>query len=506
MILIVDDIQENIFSLQRTLEVNGFRVDTATSGEEALKKVLRNSYSLIILDVQMPGMDGFEVAEMLSSSNRTKDTPIIFLSAVSVDKRFITKGFNVGAVDYLTKPVDPDILMLKVKAFYKLSEKTRALQKAEKELTETNAQLNTVLEALPQLAFMANGHGNIEYVNKLWYNYAHDDNQFPEVKPGTMSIDSFWTSAIQQQQPFEREVVLKPLKCTEYKYFLLKVAPLVIDEIVTKWVGTFTDIQEQKWTNEVLENRVQERTEELREKNVQLEHSNYELQQFAAVASHDLKEPLRKIQMFSNIISERRYANEEALNNYIEKISASCERMTRLINDLLRYSRLSIHDAFTKVDLNVVVNEVLSDLELTIAESNAKVTVAHLPQIHAVPGQMRQIFQNIISNSLKFSRSGQGPEIDIRCEMLDEYRNGKDTLLNGPYCKISISDNGIGFDDTFLDKIFIIFQRLTTKDKYDGTGIGLAIAKKIVDKHKGAITAYSTPDQGATFVLVLPVN
>lgn len=506
MILIVDDIQENIFSLQRTLEVNGFRVDTAASGEEALKKVLRNSYSLIILDVQMPGMDGFEVAEMLSSSNRTKDTPIIFLSAVSVDKRFITKGFNVGAIEYLTKPVDPDVLMLKVRAFYKLSEKTRALQNAEKELTETNAQLNTVLEALPQLAFMANAYGKIEYVNKLWYNYSYSENEFPPVKPNTASISSFWTHSIQSLEPFEREVVLKPLNCTEYKYFLLKVSPLKMGDVVTKWVGTFTDINEQKWANELLENRVQERTEELREKNRQLEHSNYELQQFAAVASHDLKEPLRKVQMFTNIISERQLSSDETLNGYIEKISASCERMTRLINDLLRYSRLSIDDAFTTVDLNTIVSEVLTDLEFTINESGAKVNVSELPHIKAVPGQMRQIFQNIISNSLKFARTNVASEINITSEIVESYHNGKDVLESGPYCKISINDNGIGFDEAFLDKIFVIFQRLTTKEKHEGTGIGLAIAKKIVDKHSGAITAYSKQGQGSTFVLVLPLN
>lgn len=505
MILIVDDIQENVFSLQRTLEVNGFNVDAATSGEEALKKVLKNIYSLIILDVQMPGMDGFEVAELLSSSNRTKDTPIIFLSAVSVDKRFITRGYNVGAIDYLTKPVDPDILMLKVRAFHKLSENTRALKQAENELLERNAELSTVLESLPQLAFMASGHGTIEYVNPVWYNYSDNKGAFPVTKQGTAAIESFWTSAIQSQTSFEREVQLKPLGHDEYKYFLMKVVPLKTDGAISKWIGTFTDIHEQKWINELLENRVQERTEELREKNRMLEHSNYELQQFAAVASHDLKEPLRKIQIFSNIIAERNLSNDEQLNNYIQKISASCERMTRLINDLLLYSRLSKDVAYEDVDLGKVLNEVLSDLELTIAERNAKIDAQALPTIKAVPGQMRQIFQNIISNSLKFTVNGARPEITISTETVDSYRQGNDVLDKGPYCKISISDNGIGFDEVFLDKIFVIFQRLTTKEKHEGTGIGLAIAKKIVDKHKGSITAHSKLNEGATFVLVLPM-
>lgn len=505
MILIVDDIQENIFSLQRTLEVNGFLVDAATSGEEALKKVLRNTYSLIILDVQMPGMDGFEVAELLSSSNRTKDTPIIFLSAVSIDKRFITRGYNVGAIDYLTKPVDPDILMLKVRAFYKLSENTRALKQAEIELMERNSQMNIVLESLPQIAFMASGHGVIEYVNDIWYAYSDDKQSFPITKPDTPTIESFWTTCIQLHEPFEKEVQLKPTGANEYKYFLLKVTPLKVEGTIIKWVGTFTDINEQKWINEVLENRVQERTEELREKNRQLEQSNHELQQFAAVASHDLKEPLRKIQMFSNIITERNLSKDEHLNSYIAKISASCERMTKLINDLLLYSRLSKEDTYEDVDLNEVVGEVLSDLELTIEERGARITVEALPTIQAVPGQMRQIFQNLISNSLKFMNSDTKPNINIGMEIVDSYSLGNDVLDKGPYCKISISDNGIGFDEAFLDKIFVIFQRLTTKEKHEGTGIGLAIAKKIVDKHKGAITAFSKQNEGATFVIVLPL-
>ncbi|MBS1612317.1 MAG: hybrid sensor histidine kinase/response regulator, partial [Bacteroidetes bacterium] len=141
-----------------------------------------------------------------------------------------------------------------------------------------------------------------------------------------------------------------------------------------------------------------------------------------------------------------------------------------------------------------------------IAEKGAKVTVDELPTINAVPGQMRQIFQNIISNSLKFMAADTKPAISISAETIDSYSTENNVLDKGPYCKISISDNGIGFDEAFLDKIFVIFQRLTTKEKHEGTGIGLAIAKKIVDKHKGAITASSKQNQGATFVIVLPLS
>src|SRR6476620_12543600 len=141
MILIVDDKPENLYSLKQILEVNSFKTDTAQSGEEALKKVLKNNYALILLDVQMPGMDGCEVAESITSLNKTKDIPIIFLSAVNTHKKFITKGFESGAVDYITKPVDPDILILKVRNFYRLYEKTQALKVAEREIKALNESL-----------------------------------------------------------------------------------------------------------------------------------------------------------------------------------------------------------------------------------------------------------------------------------------------------------------------------------------------------------------------------
>src|SRR6476469_2598681 len=147
MILIVDDTYENLYSLKTLLQLNLYEVDTATSGEEALKKLLKNEYVLVILDVQMPGMDGFEVAEAISGLNKTKDIHIIFLSAVNTHKRFITKGFESGAVEYLTKPVDPDILVLKVQNFYRLYEKTKALKGAEKALTNTVDELRKTLEA-----------------------------------------------------------------------------------------------------------------------------------------------------------------------------------------------------------------------------------------------------------------------------------------------------------------------------------------------------------------------
>jgi two-component system CheB/CheR fusion protein len=257
----------------------------------------------------------------------------------------------------------------------------------------------------------------------------------------------------------------------------------------------------------ILEKKVAERTEELQRSNSELEASNSELLQFASVASHDLKEPLRKIHIFSNIIRDRYLDTaDKGARDYIDRIINSSARMTKLINDLLAYSRLSVNHFFEQVDLNGVLQEVLSDLELFIEEREARVEVDQLPELEAVPGQLRQVLQNIISNALKFARPGVPPHIQVRCQYVDRLTFDAVPQKEGPYCRLTISDNGIGFDEQYAAKIFTIFQRLHSREKYDGTGIGLAITKKIVDRHNGLVTAHSKEGEGSTFVIILPLH
>jgi signal transduction histidine kinase len=411
MILIVDDLKENILSLKSFLELHKFKIDTASSGEEALRKVLKTTYALIILDVQMPGMDGFEVAEAIAGYSKSKDTPIIFLTAVSIDKRFVTRGYASGGIDYVTKPFDPDILLLKVKTFYKIYEQ-------KKELKDIQDQLRIEIEFRK--------HAEKELSNM----------------------------------------------------------------------------------NIVLEQKVAERTEELKQSNELLEKKNAELQQFAYVSSHDLKEPLRKIQLFSDIIQQRYLHENPDAVGYLNKIISSSSRMTALINDILEYSRLTMLPGFKEIDLNDVLKDVLSDLDLIIQEKNAVIESDELPTIQSVRIQMHQLLQNIVSNALKFSQPGIPPKITIHSEWV------KDKSLSAPvvprekavYCRIRINDNGIGFNEKYLDKIFTIFQRLHTVEKYEGTGIGLAIVKKIVDNHEGLIDAQSVPGEGSVFTILLPLR
>lgn len=520
MILIVDDKPENIISLKGLLTLHNFVVDTAFSGEEALKKILKNSYSLIILDVQMPGMDGFEVAEAILGFSKAKDTPIIFLSAVSTEKRFITKGYTSGGIDYVTKPVDPDIMLLKVKTFYRLSEQNRELNKIQQNLkneieirkeTEQHLdarvrELHSVMESLPLIAFAINAEGAIEYVNEHWYRYSKTMDAFPEVHPDDESAYKEWNACFAAGQEYNCQLRLKELFSGTYRYFIMRIIPIVQEDRIVKWVGTFTDIHEQKTINQFLEVKVRERTKNLLQKNEELETSNHELQQFAWVVSHDLKEPLRKIQTFNNIIKEKFITPDSEGAKYLDRTIHSSERMSVLINDLLDYSRLSVSALFQPTDLNEILNEVLSDFEYLIAEKKAVIHRDTLCTIDAVPSQMRQIFQNLVSNALKFSREGVTPVISIICERVASKEIDSPVQEDGDYCRIIVSDNGIGFDETHIDKLFIIFQRLHTRSTYEGTGIGLAIAKKIVDKHNGLIAARSKEYEGASFILLLPLK
>lgn len=518
-ILIVDDKPENILPLKKLLSVHDYNVDAAESGEEALKKILKKSYALIILDVQMPGMDGFEVAEAISGYSKARDIPVIFLSAVNTEKRFIAKGYNSGAIDYLTKPVDPDILLLKVQNFCRLYKQTRELnemhralkeeveirKEAQNALNEKLLQLRSTLESMPQIAFTLTKSGDIEFVNDQWRVYAQNDFSFPELHPA--DEPGGWYKALKDGQRLTKELRLRHPVTGEYRYHLLRMLPVVNEGEIKNWVGTFTDIHEQKEINEILEEKIIERTKELQQSNTALEESNKELEQFAYVTSHDLKEPLRKIQVFASMIRDRiNNGGTEEVMSYADRVAGSSKRLSNLINDLLRYSRLSVSDEFYKTSINKLINTILEDLEFSIKESGTEVKVDTIPDLQIIPGQMQQVFQNLISNAIKFSRQDIKPQILITASLVNEKKiNGKEAE-NGKYCRIIVKDNGIGFDQKYADKIFVIFQRLNTYEKYEGTGIGLAIVRKIIERHGGLISAHSNEGEGATFTIILPVT
>jgi two-component system CheB/CheR fusion protein len=270
------------------------------------------------------------------------------------------------------------------------------------------------------------------------------------------------------------------------------------------------DINDRRMASEELEKRIEERTLELKLKNDELERSNRELASFSYVASHDLQEPLRKIITFADRL-QGQYKEElpKGAIEYLDKMVVSSKRMTRLIEDLLNFSRVSRSaEKFVWTDLHEVVKNVMMDFDQRIAEKKARISISKLPVISAIPLQMHQLFYNLISNALKFTKSSVAPVIKISYRSLPNHEKAAFPQLEQtiPYCEIKVEDNGIGFDDSFSEQIFTIFQRLHGKSEFSGTGIGLALCRKIAETHNGYIYASSQENKGATFVVLLPAD
>jgi light-regulated signal transduction histidine kinase (bacteriophytochrome) len=267
--------------------------------------------------------------------------------------------------------------------------------------------------------------------------------------------------------------------------------------------GVTRDIHEFKLTQEALrktERAVRLSEERLRRSGAQLEASNRELQDFAYVASHDLQEPLRKIVVFGERLKDKcseTMAPEP--RDYIERMQKAAARMQILINDLLTFSRLTTKaNAFTLVKLTQIAQEVREDLEGRIEQVKGRVEIGELPDLMADGLQMRQLLQNLIGNALKFRRPEAAPLVQVTARKRQDH-------VGLEVCELTVADNGIGFDEKYLDRIFNVFQRLHSRSEYEGTGMGLAIVRKIVLHHGGTVTAKSRPGHGSTFVVTLPM-
>lgn len=256
------------------------------------------------------------------------------------------------------------------------------------------------------------------------------------------------------------------------------------------WVVVFKDITERKKVEGALSQKASE-----------LARSNAELEQFAFVASHDLQEPLRKIQAFGDRLKAKCEGMESTeVRDYLERMQGAAARMRTLINDLLAFSRvIRSSEPFVPVNLEEITREVIGDLEVRIERRHAQVEVEKLPTVEADPMQMRQLMLNLISNALKFQPAEGTPVVKVSGRLLT-------SIAGEPLCEITVQDNGIGFDEKYLEKMFAVFQRLHGRSEYEGTGVGLAVCRRIVDRHHGTITARSKPGQGATFLVTLPAQ
>ena len=394
-ILIVDDHPSNLKLLHTYLKVAGFEVLVAEDGISGIEAAKCSQPELILLDVMMPKLDGFEVCQCLKSDPATRDIPVIFLTALSETVNKL-KGFEVGGVDYITQPIEHEELVARVKTHL-------ALRKMRQQLQQQNQALQ-----------------------------AEIDNRKQIEKQLQQSKDSL-------QQSHDR-----------------------------------------------LEKTVAVRTAKLATSNQDLEH-------FAYIASHDLRQPLRKIRMCTEYLAEDYgHCFDEQAKKYMDYIFSSTDRMYLLIDDVLTYSRVGkLEQNYVPVDLNIIIQETLDDLSVTIAEKQATIHHQNLPTIKANPREMRQLFQNLLANALKFT-SDRSPEININ---VTQQENN---------WLFTVKDNGIGIEPQYSDKIFQMFQRLHHGSEYEGTGIGLAICQKVITSHGGTIWVEPQLGEGSTFCFTLP--
>jgi len=397
-ILLVDDKQENLLSLQVILANEGYAFVEATSGKDALRILLKSQdFAIILMDVQMPIMDGFETAELIRQSEKLKHVPIIFLTANMNTAEYIFKGYQAGAVDYMIKPLSPEILQTKVAVFAQLHRKNLELKAKEEQMKLLN--------------------DNILQTNK----------------------------------------------------------------------------------------ELEKRNHEIELQAQELMVANKELESFTYISSHDLQEPLRKIQTYTSIINEREQLSESGRQMF-DKIWNAAERMRRLIESLLVFSHTKEADRkFERTDLNLLLEDIRSEMSDMLEAKQAKIDCDGLCEANIIPFQFTQLLYNLISNALKFSKPDVPPVITVKGRIIDGDELLHDKLSRAKkYCHIAVEDNGVGFSPHFKDRIFDIFRRFHDREQYAGTGIGLAIVKRIVDNHNGFITASGEVMEGASFDIFIP--
>jgi len=413
---------------------------------------------------------------------------------------------------------------LPLSPYDELRKKNIQLLELSDKLKDSEGQYKSLAETLPLMVFTTNPAGHVLYMNKWTKDYFN----FTDFQPGklpwknlvhmheTKLITEEWEKALASSSSMRTQARLVAKGAEEPLWHLLSILPVKNDQNqVVSWTGFFVDIHAQKMIEETLKNNNELKAAQrqllsyqkrLEEKVEELNKSNHDLEQFAYIASHDLQEPLRKIRNFTELV-ERNLHDAAKTKKYIEKIDSSSQRMTNLIKAVLNYSRLSKAETnFEDVDLNEVLDNVKVDTELVLEEKKASIRADKLPVIVGIRQQLYQLFYNLISNSLKFVASEPLITISVKELSPEEVKKRADLHVSVTYIEIIFKDNGIGFEQKHANQIFTIFKRLNSKDSYAGTGIGLALCKKIVDNHHGSIQAFSEPGKGAEFRVILPVN
>jgi PAS domain S-box-containing protein len=512
-ILLVDDRADKLLAIESILSSLGQNIVKARSGKEALRYILQQDFAVILLDVSMPCMDGFETASIIRKRANSEHTPIIFITSISNSENNIALGYSLGAVDYMLTPIVPEILRTKVSAFVELfrkselikqqSEELRRLEerKYKKELSDVSDRLevetrrNRFFTLAIDLLAIASFEDYFIQLNPVWSTTLGFDTE--ELKS---------RSLIEFVHPEDRTATTERLmrlkmgsaptyfenryRCRDgsFRWLGWTAAPFPEEQLVYIFARDITERKasesEIKGLNGELERRIQSLTE-----------LNTELESFGYSISHDLRAPLRSIRSFAQFLREHSGpAMDQESSDYLRRVESAAKYMDLLLLDLLQYSRLNATDLeMVPVDLDGAVRDVVASIEKEIEERKARVEVrGPLGCVRAHPATVRQVFYNLISNGLKFVPSEQPPQIEVRAEP------------RGAAKRIWVMDSGIGIAPQFHQKIFGLFQRLHSHESYPGTGIGLALVRKGVERMGGSVGLESDVGQGTRFWFELP--
>jgi PAS domain S-box-containing protein len=495
-LLLVDDDPDNLLALQAILEPLGQELMLAPSGSDALRLCLENNFAAILLDVRMPGMDGFETAELIRSRKSSRHTPILFLTGYRSDEQLF-RGYDLGAVDFLFKPIVPEILQGKVSVFVELCRIEQLLRQQTEALARTEERFRAVLEAAPDAMVITDEDGGIRLANSrtdFLFGYSREQlmgrkitSLIPDWKPprhedfdgsaGSALMEARMDAIRQGGSVFPAEITRSPFDTFE---------GLLITTAIRDATEQVEAEERIRRINIELEKRVEERTADLT-------RSNEALRQFAWAASHDLQEATRMILTYSQWIlrsaGERLDAENRERLACVEENGARLQTLLAALREYIYISE-SGDQHWAPVDCNAVVRTAMSHLAGVITESGAAVECEALPTINSVEILFLQLFQNLIGNAIKY-RSSETPRVRISAEPRDR------TWI---FC---VEDNGIGIEPQYLEYIFGVFKRLHNR-QYSGAGIGLAICKAAVERLGGRIWVESTLGRGSAFRFELP--
>lgn len=499
-VFVVEDETIVSMEIQDRLMGLGYSVcGAATSGEEAISKIRATKPNIVLMDIRIKGdMDGIMVATKLKEE---MDLPFVFLTAHS-DDATLQRAKSTGPFGYLLKPFEERVLNTTIEMALYRHEMDIKLKESERWFSTTLKSIGDAVIATSRDAKISfinskaeamTGYMEEEVKDKLLadvFNIVNEETGEDEKNPALIALEENVAVDFSSHKILTTRDGRKiPIEASA--------APIIGDHGENMGVVlVFRDVSERR--------KMEAKRDELIER---LRVTNSELQDFAYVASHDLQEPLRKVQAFGDRLKEK-FGDQlgEQGSDYLTRMQNATSRMQKLIVDLLSYSRVTTKARpFTETDLAVIVNGVLCDLQVRLEEVKGVVDVSELPAIDADPLQMQQLFQNLISNALKFHHPGQNPHIKVWYESSAVSCLGNNGVPQG-YANIFVQDNGIGFDEKYLDRIFTVFQRLHGRNEYEGTGVGLAICRKIVDRHGGSITAQSKQNEGAKFIISLPIK